>query len=230
MNIKNWIFSIVLAALGSMATAQKIAPGNYVYEGGNGSLNIGADKAFSIDTVGGNGHICGLEGVMSGREGRMTDSKCIVKFKSSGKNLQLSTNEDESCRQYCGARAGFDGLYIMPSSACTPSAIEATRKSFLQKYSQKQFVIAVQKLAPLLIQCKQVINWGDEQWIRNDLALAQFRSGDKAACLKTLSPLNEIAAMTDEEIRGVPEPAYVEHYLDIAKATRTNLRLCKTAP
>ena len=229
MILQSCILGLTLGALGTIAGARTIAPGNYVYEGGWGSLNIEKSGRFVISTFGGNGHICDLDGTHVGRSSTMIDNKCVLTFRPIGSNLQLNTNGDQSCRQYCGARAGFEGLYIKPEPTCTSSAIANSRREFKNKYDQKKFGIAVQTLAPVLSQCTKVLNRFEENWIRNDLALAQLRSGDKAACLDTLKPLVEIAAMTDDDIRGIPEPTYAPNYLDIAKAVRTNLKLCKSA-
>lgn len=223
--------SLTVAALVAVSTpvaAQAIASGNYVYHGGNGSLSIKTDHSFAIATVGGNAHVCDLEGTIVGNRGKATDSACVLIFKPVGSNLQLVTNGDASCREFCGARAGFDGLYIKPTPACTANAIAATRKAFKSKYDGKDYASAAQTLAPVLSQCAQALNRFDENWIRNDLALAQLRSGDKAACLQTLEPLVEMASMSNEEIRETLEPAFVDALVSIAKATRTNLKLCKS--
>lgn len=217
------------ASMGAVALAQTIAPGSYVYEGGNGTLMIKSDQTFSISTFGGNAHMCELEGTIRGNRGAVADSKCGVTLKPAGANWQLDTTDD-SCRDFCGARAGFQGLYIKPSAACTYSAVAKSRKVFKSQYDQKDYTAAIQTLAPVLTQCAQVVNRFEEHWIRNDVALAQFKAGDKAGCLATLAPLAELASRTDADIRDTGEPTYVENYLKLAKAVRTNLRLCKSTP
>jgi hypothetical protein len=92
--------------------------------------------------------------------------------------------------------------------------------------TKKNFSDAVQTLSLTLTECVRVLNRFSEWDIRNDLALAQLRSGDAAACLKTLQPLHDLGSMSDEDVRGIPEPAFVDVYLRIARATRTNFRLC----
>jgi hypothetical protein len=230
MKFRTYIPCLALATLntmGSAATPPNIAPGEYVYEGGNGVLRINSDKSFVIDTVGANAHICGLEGELHGSQGVIPNSSCVLHFKPDGNNMRLEDNQADECRNFCGARAGYTGLYIRPTSACTARAIALSRKAFKSKYDQRNYDSAVDILSRVLIDCKKVINHFDADWMRNDLALAQLRSGDKAACLSTLSPLVELAAMSDEDIRGMAEPAYVDWYISIAKATRTNLKLCK---
>ena len=161
--------SLALAALVAVSTpvaAQGIASGSYVYHGGNGSLSIKSDHSFAITTVGGNAHVCDLEGTLVGNRGKATDSTCELIFKPVGSNLQLDTNGDASCREFCGARAGFDGLYIKPTPACTPNAIAVTREAFKSKYDSKDYASATHTLAPVLSQCTQVLNRFDEHWIR----------------------------------------------------------------
>lgn len=227
MKLLIYVTGLALGALATTAGAQNIAPGTYVYQGGNGSLLVKANRTFVISTVGGNGHICDVEGTLVGNSGKSTENRCVLTLKPIAENWHLDTNGDQSCREYCGARAGFDGLYIKPDAACTSSAIANSRRIFKSNYDHKEFSLAVQILAPVLSQCTQVLNRFDENWIRNDVALAQLRGGDAAACLNTLAPLVEIATMSDDDIRGLPEPTYISNYLDIAKAVRTNLRLCR---
>ena len=223
---KKGLSALTLISVGIAAQAQSFPQGSYVYEGGKGELRIQADGSFTIDTVGGNGHSCSLESVLEGRRARLTDSECVVTFTPKGNDIHVADNEHESCRNSCGARAGFTGFYIRPSLACTQKGMEATRRKFKQQYDKKNFSDAVQTLSLTLTECVRVLNRFSEWDIRNDLALAQLRSGDAAACLKTLQPLHDLGSMSDEDVRGIPEPAFVDVYLRIARATRTNFRLC----
>lgn len=226
MSFNRWLTALILISVGLAAQAQKIPTGRYVYEGGNGELRIQSDGNFTIDTVGGNAHTCTIEGGVKGTRARLTDSECVVTFTTEGNNIRVTNNEHESCRDNCGARAGFTGLYIRPSPACTYKAIDGTRRIFKQQYDKKSFSHAAQILSPILTECAPVLNRFNEWDIRNDLALAQLRSGDAAACQKTLGPLRHLGQMSDQDVREVSEPAFVDVYLRIARATRTNLRLC----
>ncbi|NBX20583.1 MAG: hypothetical protein EBR58_04035 [Betaproteobacteria bacterium] len=80
-----------------------------------------------------------------------------------------------------------------------------------------------------MVECADVLHHFDKAFIRNDLALAQLRSGDAAGCLVTLQSLKALGSMSDEEVREIPEPTFVDIYLRIARATRTNLSLCNAA-
>jgi hypothetical protein len=225
IHFKTLVLLIGLAA-SALSNAQSPAPGTYIYEGGGGTLNIHPNQTFDLNTVGGNAHLCGLSGQLTGPNSALANSQCVVTIAKKGYDLQVSTNGDASCRDFCGMRAGFEGLYIRPSGECTASAVTRARKEFKMQYDHKQYASAVQTLEPLLTLCARVLNWQDERWMRNDLALAQLRSGNAAVCRKTLEPLQELSNMSDDEIRAMPEPAYTDTWLAIAKATRTNRKLC----
>jgi hypothetical protein len=117
-------------------------------------------------------------------------------------------------------------MYFKPSPACTSKGMTASRKKFKLLYDKKEYSSAVQVLSSVLVNCAPVLNRFDQGFVRNDLALAQLQSGDPAACLQTLQPLQDLGSMRDEEVRETSEPTYVDVYLRLARATRTNLRLC----
>jgi hypothetical protein len=54
----------------------------------------------------------------------------------------------------------------------------------------------------------------------------KFRTYITCLALATLNAMGSAAA-TPSIAPGEPEPAYVDWYMSIAKATRTNLKLCK---
>ncbi|BDT73014.1 hypothetical protein os4_25600 [Comamonadaceae bacterium OS-4] len=226
MRPSKWLTALAFISLSLTVQAQIIPPGSYVYKGGNGELNIQANGNFTIDTVGGNAHTCSIEGVIKSKRARLPDSECVVTFTPEDNNIHVTNNEHESCRYSCGVRAGYTGLYIRPSPICTVKGMEVARKKFKQQYGKKEFSAAAQTLLPLLTDCATVLNRFSEWDVRNDLALAQLRGGDAAACLKTLQPLQDLGQMSDENVRGIPEPTFVDIYLRIAHATRTNLKLC----
>lgn len=124
-------------------------------------------------------------------------------------------------------RASFSGTYIKPAPACTDKAVANSRRTFKRQYDAKDYAAAQTTLAPVLGGCDRTIDWITKGWIRNDLALAQMRGGDRAACLKTLQPLIEDAAMTDDEIKSSYPPSDAEIFLPVVRAARTNLKLCR---
>jgi len=205
-----------------------VAPGKYVTEGGWGDLSIRKDKdgrlAFEIIAVGANAHTCSLEGIIeNGRavlEGLEGDKRCIVTFTPKGRDIEVTDNDGE-CRMYCGARAGFTGLYVTPRPGCTRAAIRKSRDEFKRLYDRKSFARARDVLEPVLNNCGYVLHWADRDWIRNDLALTYYKLGDSGECLRILQPVIDegkdvVYGPSDEEIRK-----------PIEKATRTNQNLCR---
>jgi hypothetical protein len=229
MTWKKWLSALTAISTGLVVHAQNVPAGRYVFQGGNGELSIQANGRFHIDTVGGNAHICIVEGVMKGANGLPPDSACVVTFALEGNNIRVTDNGHQECRDACGARAGYTGIYFKPRPACLPKAIAATRKSFKSLYDKQDFALAVQTLSPLLGECAPVLTYFDQGFLRNDSATAQLRNGDATACRQTLQPLQELGSMSDEDVRELPEPAYEDIYLRLARATRTNLKFCSAA-
>jgi hypothetical protein len=62
---------------------------------------------------------------------------------------------------------------------------------------------------------------------RNDLAVALYHLGDPAACRNVLEPLAKDAAKTDAAIREEQRPSDADSAVRLARATRTNLKLCE---
>lgn len=228
MTWHSYLVAIALSALPLSTWAQKPPVGSYVYQGGGGELRIESSGGFLIDTVGANAHTCNLEGTLSGERGLIADSACVLTISRQGRDIQVADNDHSDCRAYCGVRAGFTGTYFSSSPACTAKRIAANRKRFKLAYDKKAFSSAVQILSPILVECADVLHHFDNAFMRNDLALAQLRSGDAVACLKTLQPVMHFG-FSDAEENINREPIYAETYIELARATRTNLRLCNAA-
>ena len=222
----------------SVASAQRpssLRPGEYVTEGawGNLSLRPGNDRSmlFAIEAVGGNLHVCSLDGeIVGGRatlEGTDEKTPCIVTFAPTPEGVRVSASQSDACRDYCGARAHFEGLYLLPKAACVSAAVAATRKSFKQLYDGRQYVEARAKLEPLLIQCARTLHRLEDGRIRNDLAVTLHKLGDLTGCLALLQPWAEDAALTDEGVRENYPPSDADLMLPVVRATRTNLKLCR---
>jgi hypothetical protein len=225
---------LALAALAflsaGLACAQQTTtppPGEYIYEGGNGTLTVKSGNRFGIETVGANGHSCTLDGTIAQGKAKLADSTCVVSFSTAADKIVVGTNGSEQCLDNCGARAGFKGNYFKPSPACTTKAVAASRKTFKRQYDAKDYAAAQSTLAPVLAECDATLYWIDKDWMRNDLALAQFKLGDRAACLKTLQPLREDAAKTDSDLKDEYPPVEAEIYGPVVRAARTNLKLCR---
>lgn len=225
---------IIARPLAAQKHPRPIPPGEYVTELGWGNLSIKSGKDgtlhFSIQTIGGNGHTCSLDGELHEGVAKLPgiedDNPCVVTMVDTSDGINVKGAPYDACRTYCGARASFPALYLRPSAACTDKAIARTQDKFQQLYDTKQFAAARTTLEPLL-QCKRTMNWMEEGRIRNDLAVTLHKLGDLAACRAVLEPLAKDANTTDEELKASYPPFDFETRLPLVRMTRTNLRLCK---
>ena len=224
--------------LSTPVTAQRstasLKPGEYVTEGAWGQLSLrpgnGNSLIFSIEATGGNRHVCSLEGEVNGGtatlDGPDEKTPCVVTFAQTGEGVKISTGESGACRDYCGARAYFEGLYLRPSARCTKESVAAARKSFKQLYDARQFAEAKAKLEPVLTLCSRTLHRSEEGRARNDLAVTMHKLGDLSGCLLVLQPFVEDAQLTDAEFREGNPPSDADMMLPIVRAARTNLKLC----
>ena len=223
----------------STALAQKpgavLPPGEYVADGGVVHLllkpAIGGVQTFTIETSGGNGHTCSLEGeARYGRaelEGMEDKVPCIVTMGMTPQGIDVKGAPYDACRFHCGMRATFEMLYFQPAPACAGKAVATTRKAFKRSYDAQQFQQARALLEPVLSDCARSLDWTETGRIRNDLAVTLHKLGDLAACRAVLAPLAEDAALSDAGLRENYAPNDVDLVMPIVRATRTNLRLCK---
>lgn len=228
--------ALLFAAAGATCIAHaQIKPGEYVFEQGRGTLRIvpaGADTLnFKLSTVGGNFHICELEGVIRNGEARMAESDqknlpCIVTFRAQPNGIAVASKHERTCSTYCGMRAQFDGFYTLPPASCAPSEVRRTRDQFKAAYDRKQYPAALALLKPVMDQCGSLLNEFDDGWVRNDLAITYFRVGNSAACRDTLRGLVDLARQPDRAISDGYPPSEGAEYLRIAQATRYNMKLC----
>jgi hypothetical protein len=110
--------------------------------------------------------------------------------------------------------------------ACTLGALKKTREAFKVQYDRKDFAAARAALEPVVKACGRTLDRFEGGWIRNDLAITQYRLGDLAGCTQTLAPLSTDARKSDQHIRNDYGQMDAEKYLPVIKATRTNLKLC----
>ncbi|MFM9923453.1 hypothetical protein VLK31_10725 [Variovorax sp. H27-G14] len=212
-----------------LCAAQTATPpaGDYIYERGSGQLRVKADGHFDITTIGPNAHTCELDGAIVRGKAKIDDTACVVSFAVNADKVQVSTNGADQCRDNCGVRASFEGTYTRPAPGCTDKAVATTRQTFKRQYDAKDYAAARSTLAPVLSGCDATLDWITKGWLRNDLALTQFKLGDRAGCLKTLQPLAEDAALTDDGVKENYPPADADIYLPVVRASRTNLKLCR---
>ncbi len=220
------------AVLISLAVCAAPAPkaGTYVLTGGHGSLVLGQGH-FAIEVLGANAHQCQLDGAWAGQTGTVADATlpCVVKLVPAADGVEVSAVDAGQCASYCGARAWFEGRYLTPPAGCGAAEVKQARARFTAQYQRKRFSEAVATLTPVIERCQKVLDRFESAWVRNDLALAQHHAGDDAACLRTLEPLSDYRDVPMEEVGGA-EPSFTELHQKLARATRTNARLCGYAP
>jgi hypothetical protein len=215
-----------------------LAPGEYVNAGGTGVLTLRTETAeadrrllFELETVGGNGHTCSLDGEI--RNGRTTVSgtpepaACVVRFVATGYAIDVSTNDAESCRSFCGVRASFVGRYLRPAPGCDSLSRGATGADFKRLYDSGAYRDAQQLAGRLLERCAGTMDRIERGRLLNDLAISQYRLGLFEACLRTLQPLAEDAAPSQAALQDGLPPVDDDNYLPVIESTRSNLRLCK---
>lgn len=230
------LFIFWLAALSatSAALAQTPPPGEYETHNGWGALSISAGKngvaLFQIDTIGANAHVCSLNGKIKGDTGYAeageADPQCFITFKAVPGGFSVSAQTPETCREYCGARAGFEGAYLLPPSGCKPDEREARRSFFTAMYRLENYAQAYESLNSFYKQCGDFLNWIEIDKVRNDLAIAQYHLGQNASCLSILKDTLGATQANEEELSASLPPSDFDSYLPVAQATWFNLKLC----
>lgn len=217
-------------------SSSDIKPGEYLRKGGSGTLTVkptSANKqAFAIEAFGANTHICELEGVIQQNKAILDtgegEKKCVISFQVTKQGIDVIVKEPthEQCRFFCGARASFDGMYLVPENGCSDAERQSTRKRFIDFYKQKNYAKAQAQLEPILQRCSKTLHMFEGGDIRNDLAITQYHLNDYAGCLKTLEPLVEYAGMTSDQLKENFAPSDAEVMAATAKAAKTNISLC----
>lgn len=216
------------------AAEDALPPGEYQTEAGWGYLRItsGTDgaKTLLLESNGPNGHICGLDGKLVGDRGiigeERADGTCFIRLMREGDAINVVSGH-ESCRDYCGYRAGFEGRYYKPAPGCELDAVKQTRATFKHLYDRKQYRKALDALAQVPKRCAKTLDEMQIPDITNDIAITQYKLGMRDACLKTLELLSKDAARSDEDILADYPPADGIARVESVKAARTNLRLCR---
>jgi hypothetical protein len=240
-HLRALLFLVVLTSPAQPAPPD-IRPGQYVRDGDTGTLMVRRDEQnrliFEIESTGANCHSCEVTGVIRAGLGHTdswaadgTDSKCTIAFSSTGSGVLVEPTTMEECRSYCGARAGFDGTYRVPPSACTAAGRQKSRDRFLALYRSRGYRQAANTLQTLIENCGEFMGWIEKDKIRNDLALSQYHSGEFSQCVTTLN--TTLAASFEDEKHlktGGPHvylpPCDFDNYIGVAKSTWFNKALC----
>lgn len=229
------VLAAPLAQAQARPAAQTLAPGEYVSAGGWGVLTLRSEAdrrlLFELETVGANGHTCSLDGEIRNGRTIVSDTPdptaCVVRFVANGSAIDVSTNDLASCRSFCGARAGFTGRYLRPLPGCDSLSRGATGAEFKRLYDSGAYREAQQQASRLLERCVATMTWNERARLLNDLAITQYHLGLHDACVRTLQPLADDAASSNQALMDRLPPTDYENYLPIVEATRNNLRWCK---
>lgn len=235
---------LLLAALvGTYALAalaqERIPVGKYVTHGAWGELRITEPKSarqdFAIETLGGNGHICSLQGHVRDGKGIASDGHppgCVIDFKVNVSSIEVSDPGTDACRQYCGMRGRFDGTYYVPIEACKPAQQTRSRTEFLNRYRAKNYAPALALLTGFYTQCKDFLHWVVIDQVRNDLAITQFHLGKYGDCLETLAGTHAgpYANKAQMQEKSLLPPTDFDNYIRTAEQIWHNQKLCRNPP
>lgn len=218
-----------------LLAAAALAAGTYVIEGNGGELKLDAAKdggfTFEMTTWGHAGHSCMASGQLAKGATHVVvrtenpSKLCGIGFKPTKDGVEVEVDDFEGCQPLCGMRAWLGGVYVKETPSCVAAKVQRARDAFKKSYDKKSYADAKKTLAPVLETCGRFLAAEDEGWVRNDLALTLHHLKDDKGCVATLKPLEELAAKTDDQIRE--DPTADEGDVRVAKATRTNLKLCQ---
>lgn len=237
--IPPFVVLVAAAAYACAAPQSGPLPGTYVRDNDTGTLVVRKDEqnklVFEIESIGGNCHECAVSGVIRGATGHAgggagdgSDSKCDISFSSSPSSVAVTPIDDE-CRDYCGARAGFEGTYRRTPATCTRSGRQTQRDRFLLLYRAHRYPLATSTLQTLIHQCREFMGSIEIDQVLNDLALSQYQNGDFSRCLETLDATSAGVVEDEEVLKAAMTPCDFENYIDVAKSTWFNRALCKKA-
>jgi hypothetical protein len=234
-------FALIFVFVSSMAAPSDPKPGNYIAMEDSGSVTIQRDQqnrlTFEIETVGANYHTCQLSGVIQNAVGHTEDNagqRCDVSFESGNSAVTVRPITLEACRDYCGMRAGFEGIYRIPPSNCTSEGRQAQRDKSLLLYRAHRYPEAVAILRTLTSQCTDFIGWIELDQVRNDIALAQYHNGEYPQCLETLNSTIAGKVKGEAELKSGDGGVYLppsdfDNYSNVAASTWFNKALCAKA-
>jgi hypothetical protein len=224
------VASVTLSGLDSQSSSP-LRPGEYITDEGWGTLQLTRDAAgklaFDLTALGVAGHACDLDGEIQNGAATLATadeaSKCVVLFTATSEGIEVR-GDREACRSFCGARAGFESMYLRPARGCTTAALSTTRTTFKRFYDKKAYRQALSTLEPVITRCARTLQPVEDGAIRNDVALTLYHLGQRARCLAVLDPLRLDADTKDEDLPY--ERTDLENMMPTIRATRTNLKLC----
>ncbi len=234
-----WLASLacgLLCAFQASSFAGALPTGVYYLKGGDGDLTIKQvspqASRFNVETVGGNAHMCSLEGVVTDGTATLASSfsakdgkPCVVSFAMGADGITVTSN-GIACREYCGMRAMFEGLYVKPLPGCAGLERQKLNKAFIKQYKGKNDDKAASILKDMLGNCVEIMGWLDRDQTRNDYAVTLYHLGRKEDCLSVLKQTRAYEVKEEDALRESRAPTDFENYLPTAKATWHNIGLC----
>ncbi|MFZ6778363.1 hypothetical protein ACO0LD_16175 [Undibacterium sp. Ji83W] len=231
-----FFLTIVIGCASMLTQARQLVPGEYVSEGAYSKLNITTDKtgklSFSIHSQAEGS--CDMKGEIVGGKAtlRKTSMKqnCVLRFTQKKNEIAVDGSIDICEQHYCSL-ANITDQYFQPPTCSTAERSQA-RKEFKTLYDKKDYAAALAKLEPVLNNCGKILDRLELGWLRNDVALAQYKLQMPERCMATLQPLVEDTTVSDTILANYCDSCTDEFnakYHSMIKATRTNLRLCKPA-
>lgn len=230
------LLSGLLTVLSSASLAGALPTGVYYLKGGDGDLTVKQispqASRFNIEAVGGNAHMCSLEGVVTDGTATLQSSfnakdgtPCVVSFAMGADGIVVTSNGN-ACREYCGMRAMFEGLYLKPRPGCAGLERQKLNQAFIKQYRGKNYEKAASILKDMLGNCVEIMGWLDRDQTRNDYAVTLYHLGRKEECLSVLKQTWAYGVRDEDALRDTMAPTDFENYLPIAKATWHNIGLC----
>ena len=226
-----FVGAVVNRSAPNLQSQASLQPGEYITDEGWGTLLVKRDPAgkllFELTAVGVNGHTCDLDGeIQNGKASLETADNtraCGVSFTPTSEGINVR-GDREACRFFCGARAGFEALYLKPAQGCSSAQLTASRAAFKRLYDKKAYRQALSTLEPVIARCARTLHALEDGAIRNDIAMTLYHLGQRRRCLAVLDPLRLDAETKDEDLPY--DRIDIENMLPTIRATRANLKLC----
>ncbi len=174
------------AVLTTFIAATPPSEGTYIFEHGPGALELDGTK-FSISTGGEHGHSCALEGVWKGHTGKVTAPSvdleaCTLTFAATDEGVWVTATNGSACAGWCGARAWFEGQYLLVPPNCSSDNVLKVRRSFQQKVDQRKWAAAIKTLSPVVPRCEKFLDPTLATRLRSELALAVQHKQHRTEC------------------------------------------------
>lgn len=229
---------ITALVLPAAARADDVPPGSYVTAGGWGRLTIAPAEnnkmPFTLLVVGGNAHTCDLKGSVDPETWIATSAAdgaepCNMTFHETQGSVKVDVKTKEACRNYCGARAWVEGVYLPLAEQCDVRKAQDAIEAFGAVLPADEAAFVEKNVMPILNGCQQTLTEPVRLGLRQTVALAAFHAGDKVGCRSALSQeqnfmnkgVHDIAA----EFAG--EPVNQDQYIRLSKSLRDTSALCQ---